>query len=112
MTNRKRTILRKRNTTGEIGASLIEFINDRIISLISDEFEKAVVLSELCYEPIWTRKSGSESYIKNIRLRETKDIFQFKILDICIVEAYSLEMEDIVEFLRDNGSKKVKFKRC
>jgi hypothetical protein len=110
LTKRKRTILRKRNSDNEIGQSLIEFINDRIFSLISDEFDKVVTLSELHYEPVWTRKLG-ESYIKNIRISQSEDIFQFRSLDICIVEAYSLEMDDIVGFLRDNGSKKVRFKR-
>ena len=113
MTHQKRTILRKKSAGKEARQSLIDFINDRIASLISDEFDtfpETMDFSNLCYEPVWARSLG-EKYIKNIRMGDPKDIFQFRSLDICIVEAYSLEMDDIVDFLKDSGSKKIRFKR-
>lgn len=114
MTQHKRTILRKKSAGKEARQSLIDFINDRIASLISDEFDtfpETMEFSCLHYEAVWTRSHG-EKYIKSIRIGDTKDSFRFRSLDICIVEAYSLEMEDIVDFLKDSGSKKTRFKRC
>lgn len=110
--SKTKTILRKKSKTDALSESLREFVEDRIFNLVCDELEvrpSDISLFSVCYEPIWTRKNG-EKYIKHIRLNLQGEGFSFRCLDLCIVEAYSLEMEDIVEFLEYSNSKKVRFK--
>ena len=71
-----------------------------MLNLVCDELEvrpSDVSLCSVCYEPVWTRRNG-EKYIKHVRLNLLGENFNFKCLDLCIVEAYSLEMEDIVDW--------------
>jgi hypothetical protein len=111
--SKRKTIRRRKSSTERIQDTLKEFIEDRIFGLVCDELDiltSDLRLSSVCYEPVWTRKAD-EKYIKQIRINLEGEGFKFRTLDICIVEAYSLEMEDIVEFFEYNCSKKVRFKK-
>ncbi len=108
----KKTILRKNQGTISVRESLDEFFHDRILEFLADEFEVfpgELEPSFICYEPIWTR-DGDEKFIKTIRVKRFKEECTFKQLSICIVEAYSLDMSEIVKFLQIYNAKKVKFK--
>jgi hypothetical protein len=113
LSNRTKTILRKNSRSRDFKKSLLDFIENRIYDLISDELDLSPDLldfSTVLYEPVWTMKKG-ERLIKYIRLSKNKDFCHFTKLDICIVEAYNLEMEEVVDFLGNNNAKKSRFKR-
>ena len=108
----KKTILRKKTGIINVRESLDEFFHDRILEFLSDEFNIHPLEFEpsfACYETVWTRKDG-ERFIKTLRLKRFKEESTFILLDICIVEAYNLDMFEIVKFLKVYNAKKVKFK--
>ena len=112
--NKKKTVLRKKgfSTDVELSESLDEFFHDKIWDLIADELEilpQKMDPTKLYYEPIWTRSLG-ESYIKSIRVNIDNPGPCFKILDIIIVEAWNLDMKEIIGFFTRYNAKKTKFK--
>jgi hypothetical protein len=112
---RKKTILRRKGFRSDVDTSesLDEFFHDKVWDLVSDELEmlpQKMDPTKLYYEPIWTRSCG-ENFIKSIRINIGKPDLNFKNLDITIVEAYNLDMIEIISFFMRYNATKIKFKK-